>query len=66
MLIVHYKFLPLHGKKQNVESSLRILTRLVSENVEEVVEDGLEHSRPVQVALAGHQDLGLVTVSCKI
>ena len=34
------------------------------ENMEQVVEDALQHGGPVQVPLPGHQDLRLVRVTC--
>ena len=52
----------LHGQQENVKGSPEVLTILVSQNVEQVVENALEDGGPVQVPLARHEDLGLAGV----
>jgi hypothetical protein len=62
--VIEYE--PLHCQQQDVQSLLKVLASFIAEDMEEVIENVLQHGGPVQVPLACHQDLGLTAVSCII
>ena len=54
---------PLHHQQQNVQSSSEVLTTLVPDHPDQVVEDGLHDGGPMEVPLPRHKDLLCPAVS---
>ena len=55
--------MPVHCKQDDVHDPANVGAILDSEDVEEVVEDVLQHRRPVEVLLTGYQNLSLIRVA---
>ena len=55
--------MPVHCEQYDVHDPANICAILDSEDVEEVVEDVLQHCRSVEVLLTGDQNLCLIRIS---
>ena len=55
--------MPVHCEQYDVHDPSNICAILDSEDVEEVVEDVLQHRRSVEVLLTGDQNLRLIRIS---
>ena len=55
--------MPVHCEQYDVHDPANICAILDSEDVEEVVEDVLQHRRSVEVLLTGDQNLRLIRIS---
>ena len=55
--------MPVHCEQYDVHDPANICAILDSEDVEEVVEDVLQHRRSIEVLLTGDQNLRLIRIS---
>ena len=55
--------MPVHREQYDVHDPADVGAILDAEDVEEVVEDVLQHRRPIEVLLTGDQNLRLVRVA---